>query len=110
MKIHFSEDWLGRAVKADFQAGKLARLSEITPRHLQRIFRQRFACSPQAWLNQLRLAPAPRMLLAGIPVRLVAKNLGFKQASHFCRRFKQLHQRTPSEFVASHRQVSDECR
>jgi len=26
--------------------------------------------------------------------------LGFKQSSHFCRKFKTYHQLTPSEFVA----------
>jgi AraC-like DNA-binding protein len=38
-----------------------------------------------------------------MPVKVVATSLGFKQAAHFCRVFKRLHQRTPSEFVAWHR-------
>jgi AraC-like DNA-binding protein len=46
---------------------------------------------------------APELLLAGMPVKVVATSLGFKQAAHFCRHFKRLHQRTPTEFVVLHR-------
>ena len=103
MKIPFSADWPALAVKAEYQAGQLARRSGLTPRHLQRIFRRQFACSPQDWLNRARLAVAPELLLAGMPVKVVATSLGFKQAAHFCRHFKRLHQRTPTEFVVLHR-------
>jgi AraC-like DNA-binding protein len=57
MKIQFSADWPALAAKAGYQAGQLACQCGLTPRHLQRIFRQRFACSPQ-----FTLAPPPHCL------------------------------------------------
>ena len=43
------------------------------------------------------------IVAGGMPVKVVATSLGFKQAAHFCRHFKRLHQRTPTEFVVLHR-------
>jgi len=44
---------------------------------------------------------AKEMLLAGDSVKKVAIELGFKHASHFCRKFKRLNNMTSSEFVMS---------
>ncbi|HEX9046498.1 MAG TPA: helix-turn-helix domain-containing protein, partial [Verrucomicrobiae bacterium] len=71
----------------------------ISPRQLQRLFRGRFGCTPQEWLNQQRIIAAQAGLCSGEPVKKVALELGFKQCSHFCRQFKAYVGVTPSQFT-----------
>lgn len=87
------------AVVAHFDARELARLCNLSVRQLERHFQRDLGRTPQNWLNELRLRIAELLLLNGQPVKSVAYTLGFKQASHFCRRFKLQHNLTPSQFV-----------
>lgn len=41
----------------------------------------------------------------GLPVKVVALDLGFKQASHFCRKFKSCFGIAPSRFANLESQV-----
>lgn len=92
-------EWEQLAAVAFYRAAKLARLRSISERQLQRQIRRVFGCSPQEWLNELRVAAAEQLLLAGRSVKEVSFDLGFKQPSHFCRVFKSFKRMTPSEFV-----------
>jgi AraC-like DNA-binding protein len=87
------------AAKANYDSRALAKLCHLSTRQLQREFRRRFGVSPQRWLDERRLNAAGTMLLSGEPVKKVAYDLGFKQTSHFCRKFKFQHRLTPREFV-----------
>jgi len=85
---------------AKWSVATLAKDCGVSPRQLQRYFQRQFGRTPQDWLNEQRLNAAPPKLRSGQPVKVVALELGFKQSSHFCRKFKTYHQLTPSEFVA----------
>lgn len=85
------------APTCDFDGKKLARMFKLSQRHLQRIFVARFACSPQAWLNEQRLRLAWQMLLTAGSVKEVAYSLGFRRASQFSRDFRRMFGLTPSE-------------
>lgn len=87
------------AAAAQYDARKLARLRQVSPRQLQREFQRIHRRTPQAWLNEQRILAARQLLLAGHPVKNVAQDLGYKQSSHFCRQFKQYNLMTPSEFA-----------
>lgn len=101
-KLHLiKEPWEALAQKAHYNANELADLCGISPRQLQRHFRRKFHCSPKTWLNQRRFLLAQTLLLKGEPIKKVALDLGFKQTSHFCRRFKSHNNMTPSEFSCS---------
>jgi len=89
------------AQNANYDANKLAKLCGMSPRQLRRHFRQEFQRPPQSWLDSHRMKLAKEMLLAGDSVKKVAIELGFKHASHFCRKFKRLNNMTSSEFVMS---------
>lgn len=89
------------AAQAHFNAKELAKLCKLSVRQLQRDFRRQKGCTPQNWLNEQRLMAAQRMLQSGEPVKKVALDLGFKQASHFCRQFKMYHNLTPAQFADS---------
>jgi AraC-like DNA-binding protein len=89
------------AQTANYDANKLADLCGVSVRHLQRLFRKRFHCSPQNWLDDRRMIEAKKLLLSGESVKKVAIELGFKYASHFCRQFKCRNKMTPSQFILS---------
>jgi hypothetical protein len=57
--------------------------------------------APQVWLNERRIVAAQELLLSEMPVKVVALELGLKQTSHFCRKFKALNRTTPSAVVSS---------
>lgn len=93
-----TEDWRQLAISARYDSRNLAELIKITPRQLQRIFRNEFGQTPQDWLNEQRILAAKQLLRTGEAVKKIALDLGFKQSSHFCRQFKILNGLTPSEF------------
>jgi len=80
--------WQVNARASRYRAGALAMLIGVTPRHLQRVFRDRFGVTPQAWIDGYRLEQARDMLASGRPVKVVAFELEFRQLSHFSRKFK----------------------
>ncbi len=87
------------AKEAQYSAEPFAKLCGLSSRQLQRRFRRQLGCSPQAWLDEQRMAAAGPLLLVGKSIKMVAYDLGFKQASHFCRKFKVRNKMTPSQFV-----------
>jgi AraC-like DNA-binding protein len=90
---------LGLATHAKYNARTLAALCRLSPRQLQRQFQRHLGITPQRWLDEQRLALAGPLLVSGESVKKVAFDLGFKQSSHFCRKFKAWRKLTPSEFV-----------
>lgn len=100
--LHWSTEgargWLESIAPAcEFDGKKLARLLNVSQRHLQRVFSEKFGCSPQAWLNERRLRLAWQMLQTSASVKEVAYSLGFRRASQFSRDFRRLFGVTPSE-------------
>ncbi len=93
-------DWESRARTARYRADDLARLCSVSRRQMQRYFERRFDQSPHGWLNELRLRDAQELLLKGTSVKVVAFELGFKDAAHFCRTFKLHYGLSPLAFVA----------
>jgi len=100
-------DWEKLAVVACYDARELARLSRVSVRQLQRDFKRTLDRTPQDWLNEQRVIAARAMLAAGVPVKRVAIELGFKQSSHFCRQFKAFSLMTPSQYADLNFQCED---
>lgn len=96
------EHWEQLAGTARYDAKELARLCHLSVRQLERDFRRDLERSPQDWLNEQRIKAAQQLLLSRQPVKVVALDLGFKQASHFCRQFKSFNHLTPSQFASLH--------
>ena len=92
--------WRLRAKAADWDAKKLAAMCQISSRQLRRQFRKELSCSPQEWLDDLRMREAELMLACNKQVKEVAVDLRFKNLPHFCRAFKADHRLTPSVFRA----------
>jgi AraC-like DNA-binding protein len=94
------EQWEAIAREARYDAGAFARHCQLSPRQLQRKFREKLNRTPQEWLDEQRIEEAKQLLQSGESVKKIAYDLGFKQASHFCRQFKSRNGVTPSEFAA----------
>ena len=83
--------WEHLARRAQFHAPRLAKLASVSSKTLERFFKRQFRTTPQKWLDQLRQANAERMALRGARTKEIAFQLGYRQPSHFCRKFKQSH-------------------
>jgi len=92
--------WREMARKAGYNANVLAEELGISRRHLQRYTRKLFERSPQAWLEEQRLALAVGLLKEHRSVKTVAFELGFKQPNHFSREFKRHHGISPTQCFA----------
>ena len=71
----------------------------VSPGHLTRLFRAQFGKAPYAWLRQIRMERAAE-LVAGrsLPVAGVARQVGYRNVSHFVRDFRAFHGKTPGKF------------
>jgi AraC-like DNA-binding protein len=86
-------------LREDLTADDLASIAGVSLRTLQRLFRERFDTSPMTWLMEARLSEAARLIRAGDdPVTKIAYRVGFKDPSHFTRRFKGRFGVSPNEY------------
>jgi AraC family transcriptional regulator len=97
--------WLRLAREAKFNAADMAALCGITLRQLERHAQQVFGCPPQQWLDEQRMIAADVLLRETDTIKEVAIQLGYSQASHFCRQFKQYFGFTPSQFIKQCRRL-----
>ena len=99
-KLDRTQNWLDLARQARFSARQLAALRGVSLRQLERYYHDAFGQTPQEWLNDARLREAKKLLSRGLSVKEVSFKLGFKQASHFSRTFKQRTGQPPSVYGA----------
>lgn len=89
--------WNDLAVRSNYNVQRMAYLTGISVRQLQRYFQKDFGCAPREWLHEKRMMAAFLRLGNANSVKEVAFDLGFKQVSHFCRAFKDFYGVRPSE-------------
>jgi len=65
-------------------------------------FRIHFGCSPVVFQQQLRLKKAALLIKQGQQITQTCFDLGFNNASHFSRNFKQFYGLTPREYKLRH--------
>jgi AraC-like DNA-binding protein len=91
--------WARMARLTGYKEKIIARKCNITVRQLQRIFKRDLGFGPEEWLTQLRLLDARYLLQESRQIKGVVADLGFKQESHFFRKFKEAYGTTPSHFL-----------
>jgi AraC-like DNA-binding protein len=89
------------ANQSNYQPMQMARLCQISLRHLERIFKTESGCTPREWLKMQRLNNALLMLRKAQSVKQVAYTLAYPQIPQFCREFKMRFGITPKEFRQS---------
>jgi AraC-like DNA-binding protein len=90
--------YLVRHLDEDPSLSDLAAVTGISRYHLLRRFRREVGMPPHAYLTQLRLTRARRLLAAGEPAARVAVAVGFVDQSHLIKRFRAAYGITPTQF------------
>jgi AraC-like DNA-binding protein len=94
---HYLEEHSAANVSLD----QLAQLTQLSSYHLIRVFRSQVGLPPHAYLEQVRIDRAKRMLRAGHTLLDTALATGFTDQSHFNRHFKRLTGVTPGIYAGS---------
>ena len=98
-KPNFEKDLEALALQAHFRSSALAALIHRSERQLRNIARRHFGCSLRFWLDEQRLRLAVELLREQNSVKSVSASLGFRQVSHFSRKFKLRYKLPPSNFL-----------
>ena len=91
------------AAKAHYDSTALAALYRLSKRQLERKFQSTLGCSPQRWLNELKILKAQELLRAGGSIKETSNGLGYRNASYFYYQFKSVSGVTPRKFLAANR-------
>ena len=92
--VNYIEQHLGESLDVDV----LARIACMGRTTFFNSFRNHFGCSPVAFQQQLRLKLAAERIKQGQQITQTSFDLGFNNASHFSRCFKQFYGVTPRQY------------
>ena len=77
---------------------ELARVVNLSPSHLQRLFKAELGLTTFRYMKLLRMERARYLLESSfLSVKEVMKTVGINNRSHFVKDFKKLYGRTPTE-------------
>lgn len=94
-----AQDYISTYYTHKLSLTHLADLCHLSPYHFQRTFVECVGLSPHDYQLHLRIKHSKRMLRQGLPVAVVAQNVGFVDQSHFTHSFKRLVGITPGCFA-----------
>jgi AraC-like DNA-binding protein len=97
--IRRARQYLEESYPCDVSLSDLARACGSSPFHLARAFTAQFGLPPHAYLNNLRVMHAKRMIRSGARLVEVAYAVGYCDQSHLNRRFKKIVGVTPSQYA-----------
>jgi AraC-like DNA-binding protein len=97
-----AHDWERLAKEAGFKPARLAALFSVSERHLQRVFKSHFHCTPRSWLRKLQCRLAKDLIAQGYTTKAAAAELTFATEAHFCREFKKIYGASPQCFGPNH--------
>jgi AraC-like DNA-binding protein len=103
--IRTAREFLDAYFDREIALQELARVSELSPYHLSRVFRQQTGMPPHAYLIQRRIARAKTLLREKWPIAEVASQIGFADQSHLTRHFKRMVGVTPGVFVGDSKNI-----
>ncbi|MDR3489823.1 MAG: GlxA family transcriptional regulator [Bradyrhizobium sp.] len=92
----------------DTSLASLAARAGLSPRHLARLFRQEIGMTPTAWVENVRIDTARRMLEAGERPKQTAAACGFGDIDTFRRAFQRRTGVTPAEYRRRYELVSSD--
>lgn len=84
---------------ADIRVGDLAALAGMGEFHFIRAFRRAVGLPPHAYLNQIRIDEAQRLLRSRLPPAEVAVAVGYYDQSHLNRNFRRMLGITPGQYL-----------
>jgi AraC-like DNA-binding protein len=96
--VREAQDYLNTHFSEDLSLNQLAQAVQTSPFHLLRTFRRIVGLTPHAYLIQVRVQQAKRLLLTPSSITQIAFDTGFTDQSHLTRRFKQIVGVTPGQY------------
>lgn len=98
-----------RVASGRIRVEELAEKLKLTPRHLERLFRERVGYAPKQLARITRARRAKAALAAGGgPIAQVAARFGYADQAHFTREFAQVIGIPPAEYLRRRAEVEDE--
>lgn len=98
--IGLMRDYLEARFAEDISLVDLSVLTGLSRFHLVRVFNKHMGIAPHAYLRQVRVQQAKKLLLAGQGIAAVALETGFTDQSHLNRWCKRLWGVTPAQISA----------
>ncbi len=96
-----AQDYLEQHYAEDVSLERLAQLVHLSPYHLSRLFHARLGLPPHAYLNQVRVRHARRLLAQRLPIAEIALAVGFADQSHLTKAFKRIVGVSPGQYSRS---------
>lgn len=94
---------LGEHPEKNWSIEEMAAVVELSPRRMQKLFRDEVGTPPHVYLRNLRLDKAAKLLTESfVQIKQICFEAGLKNESHFTRDFKERFGLTPREFRRRH--------
>lgn len=104
-RVQVVVDYLVAHPSEPFDSEFLARMADMSPSSLRRLFKAHTGKSPGAFVRDLRMTAAARLLLVTDQrISAIAYELGFDDANYFARIFKSTFGVSPQEYRAAARE------
>jgi len=105
--VRLIRDYLETQYAEPVTLAQLASLAGLSPYHVVRVVRAELGLPPHAYLTQVRVMQAKKLLRLGMPIPQVALEAGFVDQSHLTRHFKRQVGVTPGQFAPGSKNVQD---
>jgi AraC-like DNA-binding protein len=92
-------DWIEAHFAGPISLADLANYVVLSPYYLLRVFHEQVGLPPHAYLQDVRIRRAQRLIELGKPLAEVTFAVGFSSQSHLTRRFKQIVGTTPGQYA-----------
>lgn len=78
----------------------LSKIANVTPEYLCAVFKKTTGIRIFEYINNIRIKNSKEAILSkkNMPIKEIAKNVGFDDVSYFCSMFKKIEKLTPNEF------------
>ena len=97
--LNLAREYIAEHFRDDIPVADLAGLANVSRFHFIRAFRAAFGLPPHAYINQVRLQHARKLLLAGESVGVAATESGFYDQSRLSHLFKRAYGVTPARYA-----------
>jgi AraC-like DNA-binding protein len=99
--VRRSREYLEEHATESVTLAALARFAGLSAFHLCRVFGETVGMTPHAYQTQVRVRRAKSLLRAGLPIALVAAEVGFYDQAHLTRHFKRIVGVTPGRYASA---------
>jgi AraC-like DNA-binding protein len=97
--LNLAREYIAEHFRDDISIDALAQLANVSRYHFMRAFHANFGMPPHAYINQLRLQHARKLLLAGHNVTEAAAESGFYDQSRLNKFFRRAYGVTPAHYA-----------